>query len=265
MIDAPRSAPFDDIAPNYDSVFTHTHLGQLLRQRVWSALGETFHVGQHVLELGCGTGEDAVWLARRGISVVATDASAEMLRIAHAKANAARLDCSIRFAMLDANRPSADTDIFDDEYDGAFADFGALNCVEDRPKLARRLAQVLRGGARFLTVVMGPLCAWEIVWHLLHLDPRGATRRWRDGVLASVGGAQVPVWYPSPRRLRAEFSPWFAPKRCQALGALLPPPHVSGIVERWPGLFHLLARLDAWTPFGAWWAGHYLMVLERRT
>ncbi|MEM7344793.1 MAG: hypothetical protein AAF485_11165, partial [Chloroflexota bacterium] len=57
---------FDAFASDYDDDFTHSPLGQLLRPRVWHLLGKAFSSGQHALELTCGTGEDAVWLARRG-------------------------------------------------------------------------------------------------------------------------------------------------------------------------------------------------------
>ena len=41
--------------------------------------------GERVLELNCGTGEDAVHLARRGVRVLATDNSPRMLAAARSK------------------------------------------------------------------------------------------------------------------------------------------------------------------------------------
>ncbi|NJN98346.1 MAG: class I SAM-dependent methyltransferase, partial [Anaerolineales bacterium] len=79
---------FDAFAAAYDDDFTHSLLGQLLRPRVWDILAQHFSAGQHVLELTCGTGEDALWLTRRGVHVTATDGSAAMVRQAEAKAEA---------------------------------------------------------------------------------------------------------------------------------------------------------------------------------
>ena len=79
-------AVFDTFAETYDDDFTHSLLGRLLRPRVWDILAQHFTAGQHILELTCGTGEDAVWLARRGVHVTATDGSAEMVKKAKAKA-----------------------------------------------------------------------------------------------------------------------------------------------------------------------------------
>ncbi|MCB0209302.1 MAG: class I SAM-dependent methyltransferase [Anaerolineae bacterium] len=81
-----NSNAFDAFAADYDHDFTHSTLGQLLRPRVWAKLAEHFNPGDHVLELACGTGEDAVWLAKHGVHVTATDGSAAMVGQAKAKA-----------------------------------------------------------------------------------------------------------------------------------------------------------------------------------
>ncbi len=78
-------APFDGAAATYDATFTATRLGRWLRDAVHARLAALFPPGSRVLELGCGTGEDAVWLAQRGVRVVATDASPRMVEMARQK------------------------------------------------------------------------------------------------------------------------------------------------------------------------------------
>src|SRR5690606_23171976 len=56
-----------------------------LRSAAWAWMDRAFRPGDRVLELGCGTGADAVHLAGRGVAVVATDVSAEMRRLAAAR------------------------------------------------------------------------------------------------------------------------------------------------------------------------------------
>jgi SAM-dependent methyltransferase len=243
------TAVFDTVAETYDAAFTETRLARFLRARVWHYLEESFRTGQRVLELGCGTGEDAAWLARRGISVLASDVSPGMLAVAARKTHG--LD--VELAQLDA----ADFSL-SGSFDGAFANFGVLNCVSDLRRLAERLP--IRSGGRFVAVAMGPFCAWETAWYLLHGDLARATRRWRPAH-AEIGGARLPVRYPSPHRLARAFEPPFALRSCAGLGALLPPSYLSHLVERWPPA---LARLDARMPFGQYWADHYVAVFERR-
>src|SRR3954447_11979042 len=66
------SSVFDAVADSYDAQFTHTTIGALMREVVWRRLGARFAAGSRVLEMNCGTGEDALWMARRGVNVLAT-------------------------------------------------------------------------------------------------------------------------------------------------------------------------------------------------
>ncbi len=268
---AEGGAAFDGVAPTYDSGFTERRLGRWLRARVQQEAAPFLAPGSRVLELACGTGEDALWLARRGCHVLATDASQGMLSVARHKARAAGLADAIAFEPLDLNALPASGGPWlarSERFDGVFSNFGGLNCVRERVALAGWLAARLPRGARVILVVMGPVALWEMGWHLLHGEPRRGLRRLRGGGLARVGGGGVvPVWYPSPLRLQREFAPAFrAVHRC-GIGALLPPSYLDHLVERWPRAFsqldraeQALGRLVPWS----WVADHYLIVLERR-
>jgi methylase of polypeptide subunit release factors len=82
------------------------HYGE--RNRVWSGrvnvrLAEvvsTLEPG-HALDLGCGEGADAWWLAERGWSVVAVDISDTALQRAAAEADARGLTDRVEFAQHD--------------------------------------------------------------------------------------------------------------------------------------------------------------------
>src|ERR1700750_2212382 len=75
-------AAFDRIAEDYDRRFTDSLIGRAQRDAVWKVLRKTFRRNDKVLELNCGTGEDAIYLAGNGISVVALDASQQMIATA---------------------------------------------------------------------------------------------------------------------------------------------------------------------------------------
>src|SRR4051812_2642956 len=79
------SSPFDALAAKYDTSLTASPIARYLRARVNDRLDVHFGRGDHVLEIGCGTGEDALFLAERGIRVTATDSSPAMLEIARAR------------------------------------------------------------------------------------------------------------------------------------------------------------------------------------
>jgi len=262
----PGPRPFDAVAARYDAEFTRTRLGRWLRAAVWEFLGASFAAGQRVLEVGCGTGEDAVWLASRGVRVVATDAAPGMLEVARRKAEAAGVAERVRIEPLDLTEPDA-LRWGSGAFDGAFSSFGALNCVARRRPVAAVLARWVRPGGRVVLVVMGPLCPWEMAWHLLHGEMRTAFRRFHAGAPVRVGdGPTVRIWYPSPRRLRTEFSPHFRLLETSGIGVVLPTSALCGVVERRPRLFAVLARLEARVArrFPApWMSDHCLLVLER--
>jgi len=257
------SHPFDSVAVGYDASFTERRLGRWLREMVWEHLDDAFRAGDHVLEIGCGTGEDAVHLARRGVRVDATDASERMVAVAGQKAAEAGVAALVSLARWDVADPATAPA---GPYDGALSSFGALNCVADRAALAATLAQLVRPGGQVVLVVMGPLCPWEMGWLAVHGHPRAAVRRLRRGRAAVVGGLPLRVWYPSPGTLRAELAPWFALRDHAGIGLLLPPSENAALVDRAPRLFEPLAAADRrmrralpWR----WLSDHYLLRLER--
>ena len=91
------TSAFDDLADGYDAAFTDTAVGRALRALVWSRLDAVFQPGQQILELGCGTGEDAVRLACRGVKVLATDLSPRMIAVAQEKARRHNCETNIDF------------------------------------------------------------------------------------------------------------------------------------------------------------------------
>src|SRR4029453_10976804 len=138
------ASPFDELAAGYDREFTRSACGEVLRSLVHERLPRVFGGRRRILELGCGTGEDAVHLARTGHRVYAVDASAEMIRLARAKAEAAGVAGSIQFQVLPVE--SLDSLPQAARFDGVFSNFGVINCVADVPRLARSLAARLEPG-----------------------------------------------------------------------------------------------------------------------
>lgn len=263
----PRSPPFDGIAAGYDASFTDRLSGRWLREAVWERLERVFHPGDHVLDLGCGTGEDALQLARKGIRVTATDHSPAMLDVAQRKAGAAGMTGRIETHPLDLATPGQGP-WSPESFDGAFSNFGALNCLPDRSLLARSLAGWVRPGGYVVLILMGPFCPWEVGWHLLRGDARTAVRRFRSGQEAHVGeGGTVGVWYPTPRLLAREFRPWFTHLDTQGIGVLMPPTHLGHLVDRWPRFFGSLRGLERRVaprfPFTCL-GDHFLALFQRR-
>ena len=263
----PHSArAFDQVAPRYDAESTDDPVSRWVRHAVWDRLIRLFPSGAHVLELGCGTGEDAVFLAGRGVYVTATDASPTMLEITTRKAAAAGVESRLTVRLLDLAQAES-WGLAAAAYDGVFSNYGPLNCIPDWRVLAAALAAAIRPGGVCAFAVMGRFCLWEALWHGLHGDFRTAARRWGGQANAQIGGVQFPVYYPTPGRLTREFAPHFRRTALRGLGVFLPPSDAYGVVgkrRRVAAALHRLERLAAPIPLTAYLADHFWIELKRR-
>jgi SAM-dependent methyltransferase len=255
---------FNPLAERYDDDFTYSPIARYLRERVQARLLYHFQPGDHVLELGCGTGEDALFLANRGIHVTATDASPAMLATARAKVHN---HPNITFHLLDLNAlPPQPTS---QRYDGVFSNFGPLNCIDDWRPLAVWLAERLKPGGIAAFALMSPYCMWEIGWHSLHGDFKTAFRRLRGTATfqATAGSPTVRISYPTIRRLSTDFTPAFQRVHVNGLGIALPPSDVYTLIENRPRLLKFLIRLEEELSVKsklAPLADHYWIELQRR-
>src|SRR3954467_14621848 len=97
------AVPFDHIASTYDSVFTRSAIGQMQRKRVWKYIEKVIPQlnGFEMLELNCGTGEDAELFGEKGFNIVATDISSEMLKVTNKRAEQVSMQHRISSHYLD--------------------------------------------------------------------------------------------------------------------------------------------------------------------
>ncbi len=261
------AAAFDRIGARYDNEFTNTDLSRWFRQRVWDRLAVLFKPGDQVIDLGCGTGEDAIWLAKRGVRVLAGDASPAMLAETARKAKAENVETLVETRLLDLTEAAHWTLATEDAFDGAYSNYGPLNCVGDWQAIGSQLARAIRRGGKVGLGVMGPWCPWEIFWHSLHGDFRNATRRLRGSAIAHLDGSYFPVYYPLPGRLQRDFGSDFRRQLLWGLGVFLPPSDLYKPVGRRPWLAKPLLALEHlaaphW-PF-KYLGDHYWLELEHR-
>ncbi|HVO42760.1 MAG TPA: class I SAM-dependent methyltransferase [Aggregatilineales bacterium] len=257
---------FDHIGARYDDEFTNTELSRWFRRRVWERLGVLFSPGDRVIELGCGTGEDAVWLAKRGVRVLATDGSPAMLAETARKAEAENVGSMVETRLLDLVDAAHWTLDEPGSFDGAYSNYGPLNCVGDRRAIGTQLARAIRHGGKVGLGVIGPWCPWEVCWHGIHGDLRTATRRLRGSTTAHLDGRYFQVYYPTPGRLLHDFGADFRRSLLWGLGVFLPPSDLYKPVGRRPWLAKPLLAMERLTapywPF-KYLGDHFWLELER--
>jgi 2-polyprenyl-3-methyl-5-hydroxy-6-metoxy-1,4-benzoquinol methylase len=258
-------AAFDSVAAEYDGPLGNNELVQWMRARTLDAVTRSVSPNATLLDLGCGTGLDAVALAQQGYRLTAIDWSAEMVRRTRQRATDAGVDGVMRIHHLGVQELEQLTP---GEFDAAYSDLGSLNCVPDLARCARSIAARVRPGGALVASVIGRVCVWELAVF-------AAKRQWRRARLrAATTTVPVPlnghtVWtsYYTPSEFRSAFErAGFRLHSLRALGLLSPPPYLFAFAKRHPGLIATLQaledRLAAW-PGVRQWGDHFLIVMQR--
>lgn len=260
----PVGLAFDRLAADYDSIFTSTVIGKSQREVVWRRLLSVFPAGAHVLELNCGTGQDALFMAHAGMRVTACDASSRMIEQARQRIAGERLKTSLEFVTLPIEEMHELPET--SKFDGLFSNFGGLNCVQDLSGVAREAGRRLKPGAPLLLCFLSRFCLWEILYFLLRGNPRKALRRCWGSSVAHIDELSFPVYYPSLSLLRRIFEPEFRLVSTAGVGIAVAPSYV----ERWIAAHpRLLRRMEAIDELVCEWPGlrifgdHMLLHFER--
>jgi len=247
-------AAFDSIAASYDDQWTCTTAGVLQREAVWRRVDPLIERGHRVLDLGCGTGEDAVHFARLGASVLALDISSGMVARAREKgANAHVMRAEDVGKMQGAFGPIS--------FDFILANFGVLNCVRDLSRLREPLSRLVRPNGHLAICLMGRFCLWESGYYWFQRKFRKAARRWFGETQASLG---LKVYYPLVRQVRDALTPDFDLCTDTGIGVCVPPSFVPALPD---GLLRAFGRIDqriAGAKVARVVADHRLLVFRRR-
>lgn len=238
----PAAQAFDSLAPEYDATFTYSSIGRAQRRAVLRYASEVFSPGSRLLELNCGTGEDALYFAQHGFRVTACDASAAMVMEARRKAAAINISDRLRFYVQATEKIG---ELFPTQQFGCvFSNFSGLNCVKDLHAIANALAPLLLARAPVLLCVSTRYCLWEMLYYSLRRDMERAMRRCRGYYDTKVGGISLPVYYPTSSSIERSFSPAFRLVSIRGIGITVPPSYLEGWMKKHLTLLSAFERID---------------------
>jgi ubiquinone/menaquinone biosynthesis C-methylase UbiE len=256
---------FDAAAPVYDAMYERLPGIRRIRSTTSALYLKYFPRNGSLLEINCGTGIDAVFLAERTMNVLATDASPRMVEEVRKKVDERGLGGFVEprhlaFSQLGSLRGRV--------FDGAYSNLGGLNCTNRLESVATDLGGLVKPGGFFIATVMPSFCLWETVAFATRFRWRDAFRRKSgEGTLASLHGARVRTYYHSARAFSAAFAEYFEPVKTVGLAVLLPPPNFEHAYALLGRSLHLLESVDeavAGLPLFRSIGDHYVMVLRRK-
>jgi SAM-dependent methyltransferase len=222
--------------------------------------------GKNILELNCGTGEDAIWIAEQGCNVTATDISANMIGELEKKImQQPQLSIKTMQCGFDEIKEKA----AGSKYDFVLSNFGGLNCIssEALERLSVQLQSITNTGATIALVIMSKKCWWEKWYFWLKGNKKESRRRQQAGpVNVNINGSNQLVWYYNPAEIEKTFSAAFTKLYTKPVGLFLPPSYMEGYFKKKKGLLRLLYGLEKlFTNFSflSAYADHFLIVLKR--
>ena len=253
---------FDSVAADYDGPRGNNTAIQDMRAEMWRWLDQSFAPGSRLIDLGCGTGLDAVHLASQGHHVTATDWSERMVERTRDRARDAGLAVdALAIGAHELNR-------LEGSFDGAYSNLGPLNCVPDLGAVASECARLIKPGGRLVFTVIGRYCPWEVAHYVRQRRwARAGIRFAKDTVAVGMNGRTIWTRYYTPAEFYAAFAPHFELEVQRGLCVFVPPPYLTWLAERHPRWHERLWALDRRV---AGWPGinrlgdHFLLVMRRR-
>lgn len=253
------AAAYDAIAADYDRQLRGD---EWMRWVLWARYATLFRPGQRILDVSCGTGADAVFLAQRGLQVTGIDISPGMIAHLEAKVRRLGLTGQVEAHVLDvaglASWPA-------ERFDGLISAFAGLSALPELASFAADGARLLRPGGRMVLHLLNRFSLWEWLGLLAH-------RRWADARRLGrqptrtfpIGGRPVrhSLYWPAEVYQRF-FAPYFRLCRVYSLGVLRPPHTVRYLpAPVVVALGSLEQRLNSRQPFVNW-GRFFVLELEK--
>jgi ubiquinone/menaquinone biosynthesis C-methylase UbiE len=258
-------ADFDNAAFNYDSTFTNSVIGRIQRDLVYEHLSLLLQENpkQKILEINCGTGEDAIWLAKQDHEVIATDISSKMIDVALSKSK----PTNVKFLQADIKMINADFE--PNTFNIVFSNFGGLNCLssEELSSFFKSIDDVLMPNGKLILVIMPKNTLWEQLYFLLKIDFKKIFRRTKDHVIAHVDGEKVKTFYYNPKDILTLADTTFKLFGLKPIGFFIPPSYLNPFFNNKPKVISVLHSLEQSiknASYLARFSDHYLIVLQKK-
>lgn len=260
-LSSPKAAlGYDAIARGYDA---QVQGDDWMRRVLHAHYARVFKAEDRVLDVGCGTGIDAIYLAQRGVRVTAIDIAPQMIaqlreKVEHA-AEGSRIEARV-LSVEDVRQ------LRGEPFHGLISAFAGLSAVDDLRRFSDDAAELVRPEGRLILHLLNRFSLWEWLGYVSRRDWSAARQvgRLREREF-QIGGQRVRHrLYFAHEVYRQIFAGRFRLRAAYGLGALRPPHTVRRIpVAVTSKLEWLDVRTGSW-PLVRDAGRFFVLELERR-
>lgn len=228
---------YDKTAEEYNGQMEMSSLQKRIRQSFQQKLLKHFKEGDTILDLGCGTGIDAVFAAQHGIRVVGVEFSAGMLEKARHLVRAAEVEDRVELIQMTIESLH---DLDRGPFDGVISNFCCLNHVENLQAVANHLPTILKPSAKCIFTLFNPGCLVESIQKLREGAVRAAVRKLTNRAKLYP----APLFLYSSRKAAAMFAPFFQRIELTAFGMFVLDDGLRRTAVQHPGWTKRMERWD---------------------
>ncbi len=239
------AAAFDSASEEYDYTIGHNFINTWIRRRSIQVLMRRVRPDDFLVEIGAGTGAEAIEIAKHVRGLLAIDISQSMVDLMAAKVKARHLEGKVLPIRLAASELREVRSLLKEKkVRVAYSFNGALNCEPRIGEFVTGLADLLEPDGIFVCSVRNTLCMSEALSHAAVFQFDRMSPRKRQPIMVSVGGKDIPSTYYSPHDFAAKFKPYFKVKEAIALPGLLPPAYLNDYYLKLGGMSSVIEHLD---------------------
>lgn len=237
---------FDSASEEYDFTISHNYINTWIRKRSIQELLKHAKPSDTLLEVGCGTGAEAIEISRSVSRIIATDISDKMIEILNKKVGARGLSGKIfplQVRAADVSRVAEITAF--GHVDLAYSFNGALNSEPELDRFVEGLSSLLAPRGYFICSIRNSFCLSEALSHAAVLQFEKMAPRKKQPIMVSVGGMDIPAFYYPPTAFLSFFTGKFQLKKLTGLPAFMPPAYLSDYYIKFKNVASLLEKLES--------------------